>query len=55
MEYHKYKTLRYKAYSFRLNEDTYDILLEKKKKSGNSWNRFIYSLLSNEEDGMDRL
>jgi len=42
------KTKKYKAYSFRLNEETYRKLKEKKEKKDISWNRFIYKLLKEE-------
>ena len=43
------KNIRYKVFAMRLNEKTKKTLTEDKKKSGKSWNLFIYSLLKKNE------
>lgn len=37
--------IKYKTFSFRLNEDTVDLMREMRAAHGISWNRFIYSIL----------
>lgn len=41
---------RYKTFSFRLHEKTFKNFKEKKLKSGLSWNRFIYNLITKKND-----
>jgi len=42
----KKEKLKYKVFSVRLHEETKKKLNEERKKSGLSWNRFIFKLLS---------
>ena len=39
------KDLEYPVRGFRLKDNTYKLLKEKKIKSGKSWNLFIYNLI----------
>jgi len=43
----KEEKIRYKAYSFRLDERTYKLLQEIRNKEKISWNRIIYKLIKN--------
>lgn len=36
--------IKYKAFSFRLHDGTYEIMKEIKKESGKSWNRLFYDM-----------
>lgn len=39
------KTKKYKAYSFRLDERTYEEMKRQRKEKQLSWNRYIYQLI----------
>ena len=41
----KREKIEYKAFSFKLNNKTYEKLKILKLKSGKSWNLFIYNLI----------
>ena len=41
----KEEKIKYKSFSIRLHEGTKKKLIERQKRSGLSWNRFIYKLL----------
>ena len=41
----KEEKIKYDVFSVRLHKGTKKLLMEKKIKSGLSWNRYIYSLL----------
>lgn len=43
------KKIRYEVFSVRLHEGTKKLLVERQKKSGLSWNRYIYQLLKSKE------
>lgn len=45
----KQDKIHYKAYSFRLNEKTYERLCKGRDKENLSWNRFIVKLLDKHE------
>jgi len=38
--------IKYPVFSLRLSKETIELLKQKQKESGKSWNRFIYQLLS---------
>lgn len=40
----KQEKIKYKVFTIRLHEKTKQSLIEKRKKSGLSWNRFIHQL-----------
>jgi predicted DNA-binding protein len=42
----KLEKIRYRSYSFRLNDKTWERLKEMKKESGKSWNLFIFLLVN---------
>ena len=42
----KEEKIKYDVFSVRLHKGTKKLLMEKKIKSGLSWNRYIYSLLN---------
>ena len=39
--------IKYKAFSFRLNEKTYKRMIQGRLESGLSWNRYLVKLLDN--------
>lgn len=42
----KAEPIKYKAKCIRMDERTWQLLKEKRKKSGLSWNRYIYKLIT---------
>ena len=40
---------RYKSFSMRLDDRTIEMLKKRQKKSGKSWNRFVYHLLISQD------
>ena len=45
----KVEPIKYKAKCIRMDERTWQLLKEKRKKSGLSWNRYIYKLIKEKE------
>lgn len=46
MQKDKEDKVKYDVFSVRLHAGTKKLLIEKRKKSGLSWNRYIYQLLT---------
>lgn len=46
MEQTKEEKIKYDVFSVRLHAGTKKLLIDKRKKSGLSWNRYIYQLLT---------
>ena len=44
------KKIKYRSYSFRLNEKTYKALKKFRGESGESWNLFFYNNLIKKDD-----
>jgi len=42
--------IRYGNFCLRLSDQTKELLKKKKKESGKSWNRYIYSLIKENEN-----
>jgi len=49
MKERKEEKIKYKVFTLRLHEGTKKQLLQKRKRSGKSWNLFILGLLNNEQ------
>lgn len=49
MEKEKAEPIKYKAKCIRMDERTWQLFKDKRKKSGLSWNRYIYKLLTEEK------
>lgn len=45
----KEEKIKYDVFSVRLHKGTKKLLIAKRKKSGLSWNRYIYKLLTEEK------